>query len=65
MSKLSVEQADVKGEKMDRYKVDLQQGENIIHLAFNDFDDAKEFAVECMECADAGTKVIYWEDTEE
>lgn len=50
---------------MDRYKVDLQQGENIIHFAFNDFDDAKEFAVECMECADAGTKVIYWEDTEE
>lgn len=50
---------------MERYKVDLQQGDSIIHFAFNEYKDAQSFAIECMDTADAGTKVIYWEESEE
>lgn len=49
---------------MSRYKVILQQGENIIKFAFNEYKDAQEFILTCMECADKGTMVTFYEEAE-
>lgn len=49
---------------MEQFKVILQQGENIIKFAFNEYKDAQEFILSCMECADKGTMVTFYEEAE-
>ncbi len=52
-----------RGETMyETIHVVIEQGDNKVHFAFNQFDDAREFANTCMETADKGTKVIFYED---
>lgn len=51
-----------RGESMERYHVIIQQGDNEVHFAFNQFGDAQEFAFTCMETCDKGSRVIYYED---
>lgn len=46
----------------ETFHVEIEQGENKVHFAFNEFDDAREFVLVCMETADNGTKVIFYED---
>lgn len=47
---------------MENFHVEVSQGENKIHFAFNSFSDAKEFANTCMEVADEGARVTYYQD---
>lgn len=55
----------MKGVKsMERYHVVIQQGDNEVHFAFNEFSDAKDFADTCMETCDKGSRVIFWENPE-
>ena len=49
---------------MERYHVVIQQGDNEVHFAFNEFDDAREFVLVCMETCDKGSRVIFYEDKE-
>lgn len=49
---------------MEHYHVIVQQDDNKVHFAFNDFSDAMKFATTCMEAVDKGTEVIYYEDKE-
>jgi len=49
---------------MERYHVVIQQGDNEVHFAFNQFGDAQEFAFTCMETVDKGSRVIFYEDKE-
>lgn len=48
----------------ETFHVEIEQGDNKVHFAFNEFSEAKDFADTCMETADKGTKVIFYEDKE-
>lgn len=53
--------------KMSRYEsfhVEIEQGDNKVHFAFNEFGDAQEFVNTCLETVDKGSRVIFYEDKE-
>lgn len=55
---------EIKKNGYETFHVEIEQGDNKVHFAFNDLDDAREFVLDCMETADKGTKVIFYEDKE-
>lgn len=55
---------EIKMSGYETFHVEIEQGDNKVHFAFNQFDDAREFADTCMETCDKGTKVIFWENPE-
>ena len=55
---------EIKMSGYETFHVEIEQGDNKVHFAFNDFSDAKDFADTCMETCDKGSRVIFYEDKE-
>lgn len=55
---------EIKMSGYETFHVEIEQGGNKVHFAFNDLDDAREFVLDCMETADKGSRVIFYEDKE-
>lgn len=55
---------EIKMSGYETFHVEIEQGDNKVHFAFNEFSDAKDFADTCMETCDMGSRVIFWENPE-